>query len=130
MASNPIERYLTALADNDFETARACLADDFTFSGWFAHYDSPDVYLDAMRKLRGFVVNIDVRQVFATGPEVCLIYTSHTRNGDAVPAAAWFRVAGDRITALEVICDSRPFEAFWREALGDEARGSSGSSGS
>ena len=118
MASNPIELYLTALAGNDFETARTFLTDDFTFSGWFGRYDSPDAYLDAMRRLRGFVVGMDLRRVFADGPDVCLIYTSRTRNGDAVPVAAWFGLEGDRIRSLEVICDSRPFEAFWRETLG------------
>ncbi|MGE0043768.1 MAG: nuclear transport factor 2 family protein [Vicinamibacterales bacterium] len=127
MASNPVERYLAALGAGDFDVARACLADDFTFSGWFGRYDSPDAYLAAMRRLRGFVEGMDVRHVFAHGPEVCLIYTSHTRNGDAVPAAAWFRLDGDRIRSLEVICDSRPFQAFWQEALGESDAGSTGS---
>ncbi|MGE3277687.1 MAG: nuclear transport factor 2 family protein [Vicinamibacterales bacterium] len=113
MADNPIERYFEALAREDYLAARACLADDFRFRGWFGSFDSADAYLEAMQRLRGFVTRVELRKAFGDGPDVCLLYTSHTRAGDAVPVAAWFRLASGRIASLEVICDSKPFEALW-----------------
>jgi ketosteroid isomerase-like protein len=106
--------FFTALERGDYDAARACLAEPFDFAAWFATYDRPDDYIDALKKLRGFVTKIDVHRMFDAGKDVCVIYDSHTVRGQSTLVAAWFRVTDGRITRVRIICDPEPFREVWR----------------
>jgi hypothetical protein len=109
----PIVTFFGSLERNDYAAARACLADAFSFTGWFDDFDSPDDYIEAVKRLRGYTTRVDVRQVFVDGADVAVFYDTHTIHGDVAPVAAWITLEGDRIARIRVICDNRPFAALW-----------------
>ena len=109
----PILDFYGCLQRNDYEAARACLHDEFSFVGWFDEFDSAEAYLDAVKRLRAVTAGIDVRRVFVDGQDVALFYDLTTVDGAVVPVAAWFALRGDRIARIRVMCDSRPFAALW-----------------
>lgn len=116
--SNPaavIQQFSEALMREDYLAARNLLGEPFSFVGWFDRFDHPDAYINALRKLRGFITRNDFRKIFVDGGDVCLIYDAHTVRGDAAPVAAWFTVHEGQITAVRIICDSRPFAEVWRK---------------
>ncbi len=108
-----VQAFLGALHREDFPSARQCLGGPFSFVGWFGQFDDPDRYLEALRKVRGFIVKADVHKLFADGPDVCLLYDAHTRRGDVTLVAGWFKLSDDKITSIRVVCDPKPFAELW-----------------
>jgi ketosteroid isomerase-like protein len=106
--------FFTALERGDYDAARALLGEPFDFSAWFGAYTRPDDYIDALKKLRGFVAKVDVHRMFDAGRDVCVLYDSHTIRGQQTLVAAWFRVTDGRITRVRIICDPEPFRELWR----------------
>lgn len=48
--------------------------------------------------------------MFSEGDEVCVLYDLVTTTpAGAAPVAEWFRVRDDRIAAIQVYFDARPF---------------------
>ncbi len=115
---NPIDtvqQFYAAAHRQDFAAARALLGEPFSFVGWFARFDKPDAYIDALRKLSGFVVKADVLKVFVDGGDVCLLYDAHTALGATTMVAAWYRLSEEKIVAVRIACDSRPFAELWEK---------------
>jgi limonene-1,2-epoxide hydrolase len=116
---NPAEviaQFYGALHREDYAAARQCLGEPFSFIGWFDRFDRADDYIDALKKLRGFIVKIDVHRMFVDGGEVCFLYDAHTARGAVTIVAGWFRLRDEKIVAVRIICDPRPFAEFWGQA--------------
>jgi ketosteroid isomerase-like protein len=113
--ADTVNQFYAALGREDYAAARQLLDEPFSFVGWFDRFDDPDVYIDALRKLRGFIVKIDIQKVFVDQGDVCLLYDAHTARGEATLVAAWFRLREDKIAAIRVVCDPRPFAEVWRK---------------
>ena len=114
--TDTVTRFYAAMQRGDYAAARQCLGEPFVFVGWFDRFDDPDAYIDAIKRLRGFVVKFDVRKVFVEGDDVCLIYDAHTIRGDVSPVAGWFRLRDGKIAEIHIITDSRPFVEVWAAA--------------
>lgn len=105
-----VERYQQALGSKDFKAARGLLADDLAFHGPIDTFRRADDYLKAIQQLSSIIQRIEPRKTFVDGQDVCFIYdmVTNTPAGTA-PVAEWYRVAGDRIKAIDVFFDARPF---------------------
>src|SRR5258708_3593301 len=77
-------------------------------------FDSPEPYLDSLKKLHHIVQRVDVKKVFADGDDVCVLYdmVTNTPAGTAF-IAEWFHVKGEKIAAIRVVFDARPFAAMF-----------------
>jgi hypothetical protein len=109
-ARDVVERYQTALGRQDWKGARALLADDLDFHGPIDTFHRADDYLAAIQGLHSIIERIEPRKTFVDGQDVCFIYdmVTNTPAGTA-PIAEWYRVTGDRIKAINVFFDARPF---------------------
>jgi ketosteroid isomerase-like protein len=105
-----VERYHDAWARKDWESARALLHDDLAFTGPIDTFDNADDYLAALERLAPMTTGIDVKKVVAAADDVVVLFDLLTPMGPA-PVAEWYRVRGDRIGAVQVYFDARPFAA-------------------
>lgn len=104
------ERYQKALGANDFKAARALLTDNLEFHGPIDTFNKADDYVAAIQQLSSIIQQIKPRKTVVDGSDVIFIYdmVTNTPAGTA-PIAEWYRVAGDRIKAIDVFFDARPF---------------------
>jgi hypothetical protein len=109
-AKDVVDRYFKAWTSHDFATARKALRDDLDFKGPIDTFHRADDYASATQRLAGIIKTVDVRKVFVDGQDVCLIYdmVTNTPAGTA-PIAEWYHVDGDKISAIRVFFDARPF---------------------
>jgi SnoaL-like protein len=105
-----VERYQKALGSKDFEGARGVLSDDLEFHGPIDTFHRADDYMTAIQRLSSIIQRIEPRKTFVDGQDVCFIYNMVTNTpAGTAPVAEWYRVAGDRIEAIDVFFDARPF---------------------
>src|SRR5262245_20192222 len=113
-----VEQYLRAFYGGQDASARNSgsirrwLADDLSFSGPRAAFSTADTYLraadHARRAARGLVMHV----VVANGPDVCGFYDLLIDPPvGTVPIAEWYRLDGDKITAIRSILDTAPLGA-------------------
>jgi hypothetical protein len=109
-ARDVVERYRKALDSGDFEAARGWLSDDLEFHGPIDTFHRADDFLASIKGLWPMVTRIEPRKTFVDGKDVCFIYdmVTNTPAGTA-PIVEWYRVAGDRIKAIDAFFDARPF---------------------
>lgn len=103
-----VERYHEAWTRKDFETARSLLHDDLSFKGPIDTFDNADDYLAALQRLAPMVTGVDVKKVVSAGDDVVVLFDLLTPGGPA-PVAEWYTVRGDKIGAVQVYFDARPF---------------------
>ena len=113
-ASELVETYKTAVGKGDFTTARQMLHDDLMFQGPLDAFQKADDYIGSIKKLANIIQKIDVKKVFADGPDVCVLYdmVTNTPAGTAF-IAEWYQIRGDKIGSLRVVFDARPFAAMF-----------------
>ena len=105
-----VERYQMALGAKDFKAARAVLNDDLEFRGPIDTFHRADDYMNAIQRLASIIQRIEPRKTFVDGQDVCFIYNMVTNTpAGTAPIAEWYRVKGDRIAAIDVFFDARPF---------------------
>jgi endo-1,4-beta-mannosidase len=109
-ASEIVGKYQAALGNHDFAAARKFLADDLSFQGPIDRFDKADNYMEAIKGLSAIIQRIDVKKMFSDGDDVCLLYdmVTNTPAGTAF-IAEWYHVKNDKIAALRVVFDARPF---------------------
>jgi hypothetical protein len=63
---------------------------------------------------RRFRLIADLKQIFADGDDVCVVYdmVTNTPAGTAF-IAEWFKVKGENIAAIRVVFDACPFAAMF-----------------
>jgi len=113
-ANKIVGDYKQAMGKGDFAAARKLLHDDLSFEGPIERFSSPEPYLEALKKLHHIVQRVDVRKMFSDGNDVCILYdmVTNTPAGTAF-IAEWYQVRGDKIAAIRVVFDARPFAAMF-----------------
>jgi hypothetical protein len=100
--------------DGDFATARKYLHDNLSFRGPIDAFDRPEPYLQALEKLHKVVERVDMKKMFVDGNDVCLLYdlVTNTPAGTSF-VCEWMQVKGEKIAAIRVVFDARPFAAMF-----------------
>jgi len=106
--------YQQAMGKGDFAAARKLLHDNLSFHGPLETFDCPEPYLESLKKLHHIVQRIDMKKMFADGDDVCLLYdmVTNTPAGTAF-IAEWYQVKGEKIAAIRVVFDARPFAVMF-----------------
>ena len=113
-AAQVVQRFQQALGKGDFAGARKSLHDRFAFEGPFEAFDKPEPYLESLKKLHHIVERIDMKRMFVDGDDVCLLYDMVTKSAAGTAfIAEWHTVKGDKIAAIRVVFDARPFAAMF-----------------
>jgi hypothetical protein len=109
-----VRSYLQAVESGDFARARGFLNDRFAFEGPFDSFDSPEPYLEAVKKLHPIVERMNIVKLFASGDEAAVLCEMTTKTPiGTVPIAEFHRLIGDKIAAIRVVFDARPFAAMF-----------------
>lgn len=115
-AKDIVSGYQRALGDGDWKAARAFLKDNMAFNGPLAAYNTPEPYLEDLKKLHPIVKEIEVRKSFVDGDDVCVLYDLITDTpASKAFVSEWFHVEGDKIVSIKVVFDARPFAAMWEK---------------
>src|SRR5712692_4390110 len=113
-ANKIVGDYQQAMGKGDFAAARKLLHDNLFFHGPLETFDSPEPYLESLKKLHNIIQRIDMKKTFADGNDVCVLYdmVTNTPAGTAF-IAEWYQVKGNKIAAIQVVFDARPFAAMF-----------------
>lgn len=99
-----VQGFLQALNEDDFDTARQYLADDFTFVGVLGTRNGADVYMEDMKKMK---FKYQVKKLFVQDQDVSVFYDINM-GAVVLFASGWYQVGKDGIKSLNVIFDPRP----------------------
>jgi hypothetical protein len=85
-----------------------------SFKGPIESFDQAEPYLKSLEKLHHIIERVEVKKMFVDGDDVCLLYDMVTKTpaGTAF-IAEWHHVTGDKISAIRVVFDARPFAAMF-----------------
>ena len=114
-AKEVVGGFQKALGKGDFKAARTYLDDHLQFVGPFESFDRPEPYLESLERLHHIIVRVEPKKTFAEGDDVCLLYdmVTNTPAGTAF-TVEWHRVKGDKIQAIRVVFDPRPFAPMFK----------------
>ena len=109
-----VQKFMGALGKGDFVAARKYLDDHLSFQGPIDTFQKPEPYLESLKKLHPIIERVDMKKMFVDGDDVCLLYDMVTKTpvGTAF-VAEWHHITGDKITAIRVVFDARPFAAMF-----------------
>jgi hypothetical protein len=112
-AEEIVKQFQSATGKKDYEAARKLLQDDLSFQGPLDTFHKADEYIEAIKRLGAIIQRVEVKKVFVDGSDVCVLYdmVTNTPAGTAF-IAEWYQVRGDKIGALRVVFDARPFAAL------------------
>ena len=113
-AAEVVQGFMAAMGKGDFVTARKYLDTHLSLQGPIETFHQAEPYLESLRKLHPIIDRVEVKKMFVDGDDVCLLYDLVTKTpaGTAF-VAEWHHVAGDRISAIRVVFDARPFAAMF-----------------
>jgi len=116
---NVIPQFQQAIGKGDFTVARQLLEDNLSFRGPIDTFHKPEPYLEALKKLQPIIQRIDVLKMFADGNDVCVLCDMVTNSpiGTAF-VCEWYQVKGEKISAVRVVFDARPFAAMFGKQTG------------
>lgn len=105
-----VMQYQSALGKGDYAAARKYLHDNMSFKGPLAAHETPEPYLEDLKKLHPIVKGVEMKKVFAEGDDVCLLYDliTNTPAGTAF-VSEWDHVRGNKIGSIRVVFDPWPF---------------------
>jgi len=111
-ALSVVQDYLTHLKAKDLSSQRELLKDDLSFEGPFDRFDRADDYHEALGHLIPIVDDIEVKKIFVDGNDVCVVYDMVTSTPVGTASIVeWHTVDGDKISAIRVYFDARPWAA-------------------
>src|SRR5690349_17011317 len=113
-AGEVVHRFHAAVGAGDFTAARKLLHDNLNFQGPIDTFHQADDYVAALRKLAAIVKGVDIKKQFVEGNDVCVLYDliTNTPVGTSF-VSEWFHVEGEKIAAIRVVFDARPFAALF-----------------
>jgi limonene-1,2-epoxide hydrolase len=113
-AGDVVHRFRAAVGAQDFAAARKLLHDSLSFQGPLETFHKADDYVAALQKLSAIVKGVDVKKHFVDGNDVCVLYDliTNTPAGTSF-VSEWLHVEGDKIAAIRVVFDARPFAAMF-----------------
>jgi hypothetical protein len=85
-----------------------------SFQGPIETFQTPEPYLESLKKLHPIIERVEMKKMFVDGDDVCLLYDMVTKTpaGTAF-IAEWHHITGDKIAAIRVVFDARPFAAMF-----------------
>ena len=104
-AKELILKFIDALNNEDFETARTSLSDDMVFDGVLGHRDGADVYIKDMEKMK---FKYKIKKAFEDGTDVCLLYDIDMGGKKTIFTCGWYQLKNNKIKMLKVVFDPRP----------------------
>ncbi|WP_143306408.1 nuclear transport factor 2 family protein [Chitinophaga vietnamensis] len=104
MAKETVVRFINALNEEDFTTARSLLQDDFSFVGVLGARDGADVYIEEMKQMK---LKYDVQKVLEDGDDVAVFYNILI-GGKRIFSSGWYQLENGRIRHFKVLFDPRP----------------------
>jgi ketosteroid isomerase-like protein len=105
-----VDRYYAAWGNKDIPTVRSLLHDDLSFRGPIDTFNRADDYVASVQNLFAIVRGVEPQRVFVDGDDACTIYDLVTATpAGTAPVAEWITVRGDKIAAIRVYFDARPF---------------------
>ena len=111
-------RYLEAVGDGRLEDVAPLLHPDLAFHSGEQTHDR-DGYLAALRRLGPVIVRNEIREVVASGDEVCVVYDFITDTpGGTIRSAEWLRFEDARIRDIRLAFDP----SRWTEVVAELAR--------
>ncbi len=103
-AKDIVLTFISALNNEDFETAGACLSEDMAFDGVMGKRDSAESYIIDMKKMK---LKYDIQKTFEDKNDVCVLYDINM--GDAtIFTCGWYHLSYGKIKKLKVVFDPRP----------------------
>jgi hypothetical protein len=111
-----VQGFLDAVAERDFDRARAFLADTrFSYRSPLSDFDDATVFIADISRVGSILERIEVRRTFVDGDEVCTIINFFSRMDrlQVTPVVQWARVAHGRIAAMEVFFDARQYASMF-----------------
>jgi YHS domain-containing protein len=123
-ARSIVEQFIGALYGGDPQTARQYLADNLSFRGPAASFDTADTYLKATGHAVRAVKNMQTHKVFAENSDVAVFYDLHLNHRvGSITIADWYHLEGDKIASIRTILDTGPFTATAAETAIDPVCG-------
>ena len=109
-----VQGFMGAMGKGDFVAARKYLDDQLSFQGPIESFQKADPYLESLKKLHHIIERVEMKKMFVDGDDVCLLYDMVTKTpaGTAF-IAEWHHVKDDKIAAIRVVFDARPFVAMF-----------------
>jgi SnoaL-like domain len=100
-------------AEKDWDALRPLLAADLHFSGPIDQFTDAEAYLQAVRRLEPLLQRVEIQNVLAEGPDVCVLWKMVTDTPiGTVSIAEFYRVEGRVISRIQILFDPRPFLAM------------------
>jgi ketosteroid isomerase-like protein len=93
-----------ALNEEDFDSARSCITEDFTFVGVMGTRKGADSYIEDMKKIK---IKYKIHKVLAEGGDVCVL-CDYTMDGKTIFGCSWYELRDGQLSSLRSIFDPRP----------------------
>jgi ketosteroid isomerase-like protein len=103
-AKEVVIKFINALNNEDFESAKDCLNDDMVFDGVLGHRNGAENYINDMKKMK-FKYNI--KKTFTEEKDVCLLYDIDMA-GKTIFTCGLYHIKKGKIETIKVIFDPRP----------------------
>jgi hypothetical protein len=102
-ARDTVIKFIKALNEEDFGTAKGLLSEYVKFVGTTGSRDGLQNYLDDLIHIK---ISYVIQKTFLEGEDVCVLYDM-TISGIVVFACGWYRLSGNKISSIRVIFDPR-----------------------
>src|SRR4051812_2319670 len=104
-AKDIVLTFISALNNEDFEAAGACLAEDMAFDGVMGKRDSAESYISDMKKMK---FKYDIQKIFENEDDVCVLYNINMGGNATIFTCGWYQLSYGKIKKLKVVFDPRP----------------------
>ncbi len=95
-------------SEPDWIKIRGLLKDDFSFSGPLVKASSADDYIEQIKAMGTSNLQANILGILSDKDQVAVLYELITPAGK-YPTVEWFWVTGDKINAIRLLNDPRPF---------------------
>lgn len=95
---------IQAINNEDFQTARSFVANDFKFNGVLGVRDGAEAYFKDMEEMK---LKYDVKKSFSEGNDACILYEIGMA-GKKIFCCGWYHLKDQKVSSLRVVFDPRP----------------------
>jgi len=100
-----VRSFLEAMNNEDFETAKDLVNDNFTFDGVMGSRDGAEAYFRDMEKMK---FKYDIIKIFGDGDDVCVLYDIDMGGSQKIFTSGWYHLMYNKLNSLKVVFDPRP----------------------
>jgi ketosteroid isomerase-like protein len=93
-----------ALNEEDFDAARNCITEDFSFVGVMGSRKGANSYIEDMKKIK---IKYKIHKVLAEGGDVSVL-CDYTMDGKTIFGCSWYELRDGQLSSLRSIFDPRP----------------------